>query len=245
MLHATALFLLTPLCLTLSRTSTPSIPVPYKDNLTLLQKNSARPNANCGVYYNEGDAPVHLKRLFGSGRRVLLREWEDVEWRKGNGWKGTDLIHDPTGKGVCVRAYFWDKGGKTLTGIVEFGPGAESHRGLCHGGAMTSLFDDLAGHIVFIDGGESPWDGATVQVNCSLVKPIPVGAVLTIVGRVTGRERKKVNMSAEIMGEGGVVYAKMEGMSIQPVKMGADDAVGRRTWVERGDVLLDSGWNLP
>ena len=35
--------------------------------------------------------------------------------------------------------------GLTLTGIVRFGPEAESHRGLCHGGAMTSLMDDLCG----------------------------------------------------------------------------------------------------
>jgi hypothetical protein len=32
----------------------------------------------------------------------------------------------------------------------------ESHRGLCHGGAYTSLFDDFCGHISFISGN-SPW----------------------------------------------------------------------------------------
>ena len=101
-----------------------------------------------GVFFNSADAPAWLKPLFSdkSQRRVLFREWEDVEWRKASGWKGRDLIHSPDGRGVQVLAYFWDIASLTLTGIVRFGPDAESHRGLCHGGAMTSLMDDLCGH---------------------------------------------------------------------------------------------------
>ena len=101
-----------------------------------------------GVFFNSVDAPLWLRPLFSDSaqRRVLFREWEDVEWRKASGWKGRDLIHSPDGRGVQVLAYFWDDATMTLTGIVRFGPDAESHRGLCHGGAMTSLMDDLCGH---------------------------------------------------------------------------------------------------
>ena len=141
-------------------------------------------------------------------RRVLLREWEDAEWRVKAGWVGSDLIHRPGGRGVQVLAYFWHPETLTLTGIARFGPDAESHRGLCHGasttprlrsappastsppprlpppphlsafpppdcltlriphtgGAMTSLMDDLCGHICFV-AAEAPWCGATVQVS--------------------------------------------------------------------------------
>ena len=38
-------------------------------------------------------------------RRVLLREWEDREWRVTAGWVGSDLIHRPGGRGVQVLAY--------------------------------------------------------------------------------------------------------------------------------------------
>ena len=109
---------------------------------------------------------------------------------------------------------------------------------------MTSLFDDLAGHIVFLAGGQNPWDGATVKVDCSLLKPVPVGSIFTIVGSVTKRERKKVYMEAKLIGDEGVVYASMEGITIQPVKMGADDEVGRRKWIVRGNSILDEGWFL-
>lgn len=111
-----------------------------------------------GVYYNQLDAPLWLRGLFDDRRlrRVLLREWEDTEWRERSGWKGSDLIHNQsgarlvslhvaagcsllvgTGKGVIVHAYFWDGADKRLEGIVSFGPDAESHRGLCHGGTHT------------------------------------------------------------------------------------------------------------
>jgi hypothetical protein len=144
-------------------------------------------------------------------RRVLLREWEDSEWRVTAGWVGSDLIHRPGGRGVQVLAYFWQPETLTLTGIARFGPDAESHRGLCHGaspaspaftsrlsampppdgltpralaptrphahapsrpgGAMTSLMDDLCGHICFV-AAEAPWCGATVQARRRSSRPL-------------------------------------------------------------------------
>ena len=147
-----------------------------------------------------------------------------------------------------VLAYFWDAEGLTLTGIVRFGPDAESHRGLCHGGAMTSLMDDLAGHITFF-AGPAPWCGATVQVNCKLTKPVRVGAVMKLVGRITKQEEKgaraKVFITAELQSEEGAVHCSLDGLSITPVPMSeVDDAVARRTWLEHDKVLLDSGWLL-
>ena len=52
---------------------------------------------------------------------------------------------------------------------------------------MTSLMDDLCGHICFVSA-ISPWCGATVQVNCKLTKPVRVGDVLRVDGRVARRE---------------------------------------------------------
>ena len=206
------------------------------------------------MYFNSADAPAWLRGLFSDAtqRRLLMREWEDAEWRVHAGWKGTDLIHDPVGRGVQVLAYFWHAESLTLTGIARFGPAAESHRGLCHGGAMTSLMDDLCGHICFF-AGPAPWCGATVQVNCKLMKPVRVGDVHKLVGRIDKRESKekagkvttKVFISAELVGEDGAVYASLEGLSITPVAMATvDDAVARRAWAKGGDALMDTGWLL-
>lgn len=208
-------------------------------------------DSESGVYFNSADAPAWLRGLFWepSQRRVLMREWEDAEWRARAGWMGTDLIHDPAGRGVQVLAYFWHAESQTLTGIARFGPAAESHRGLCHGGAMTSLMDDLCGHICFVLCA-SPWSGATVQVNCKLMKPVKVGDVLKVVGKVDRQERSdakkltKVWVSAELVGEDGAVYAKLEGLSVTPVPMSdVNDAVAQRTWIgKEGGALCDSGW---
>ena len=38
---------------------------------------------------------------------------------------------------------------QVLEGVVRFNRGAESHRGLCHGGAVSSVLDDVLGHACF------------------------------------------------------------------------------------------------
>ncbi|CAJ1353532.1 unnamed protein product, partial [Effrenium voratum] len=120
---------------------------------------------------------------------------------------------------------------KMLQGPVCFGPGAESHRGLCHGGAMTSAFDDLLGHLAFLAAGEGPWSGATVQINCKLCKPVRVGQTLLLEGHVAKQERKKVFVEARLVGETGEVYGRMDGLSIVGAKMQEEDSeLDRRQW---------------
>ena len=234
-------------------TMTASPVLPYPQNLQRLHSlNSPESittiDSNCGVYYNEGDAPKWAKPLFQneSLRRVYLKEWEDVSYRQQGGWNGTDLIHNPTGRGVQVFCYFFESATKTLTGVVRFGEATESHRGLCHGGAMTSLMDDLLGHIAFIEAGDAPWSGATVQVNVKILKPVKVGSVLKITGRVTKRERKKVFIKATLSGgdANDDIYATMDGLTIQPVNMQTtDDEIARRIWISKETTpIVDSGW---
>ncbi|KAL3924110.1 MAG: hypothetical protein SGPRY_004012 [Prymnesium sp.] len=227
--------------------------LPNLRNLALLRSGSPT-GGNCGVYFNSEDAPSWLRGLFfdPSIQRVLLREWEDLEWRRRSGWHGSDLIHDPYGSAVRVLAYFWSASTMTLVGIVHFGAAAESHRGLCHGGAMTSLMDDFCGHICFIAGG-APWCGATVQVNCKLMKPVCIGDTHKIIGRIDKQETKdkngklstKVFITAELVGEHDHTFASLEGLSITPVAMReVDDAVTQRSWISERGTLTDSGWLL-
>ncbi len=68
--------------------------------------------------WEKENVPVWLRSMFDceDNPRVFLREWEDGEWRKDNGWKGRDLIHNPDSQAVVVRAYFWCEATETLTG---------------------------------------------------------------------------------------------------------------------------------
>ena len=77
-----------------------------------------------------------------------------------------------------------------------------------------------------------------------------------MIGRITKRERSagseitKVTISAELLGEDGTVYARLEGLSVTPVRMAASDAlsgdaVAGREWLGgEGEALCDSGWLL-
>lgn len=185
--------------------------------------------------------------------RVSLREWEDADWRRASGWLGRDYIHNASSRAVQVLSYYYndDAEGKEMIGVVWFGPDAESHRGLCHGGAMSSLMDDFCGHCAFVTS-DAPWSGATVQVNVSLKKPVKVGSILRIVGRVTKRERRKAYVEAVLDdgGEDSVVYAQLEGLSIDGVRMSVkEDEISQRQWeIHTCDKGMrhrrDSGWNI-
>ena len=183
-------------------------------------------------------------------QHLILREWEDEDYRRQQGWVGNDLCHSKWSNAVRVLNYYWNKETNELTGVVWFGPNCESHRGLCHGGSYTSAFDDFTGHIAFCLG--QPWYGATVQVNVALKKPIKIGSILRMHGKVI-QNKKKLNITAVLDdGEGTKIYASLEGLSITGLRITAKeehqtDAVSNRTWCNDVDEngrgrRYDSSW---
>jgi len=127
------------------------------------------------------DIPVHSPEL------------ESEEWRSKNGFTGRDFIHSPTAHVrildyILVLAASSDTSESNsnskfprLVGPVQFTSGAESHKGLCHGGSMCAVMDDALGWMGFCaDGTVRPWSGYTVQVNTSLRKSVSVGSMLKI-----------------------------------------------------------------
>jgi acyl-coenzyme A thioesterase PaaI-like protein len=192
------------------------------------------------------NAPSWIKTLVEPGfRRVRMREWEDHKWREALGWRGQDLCHSPLSDAVFISAYFYNPIRRILLGAVHFGPNAESHRGLCHGGACTSAFDDAIGHLAFLSG-RGPWAGATVQVNVSLKRPIQVGDCLVLEAKIDRVERgKKVFILAELRNASGEIFASCEGLSIAGARLAdnpskrastADaEALRARQWRRRSD----------
>jgi len=113
--------------------------------------------------------------------------------------------------------------GTTLRGLVNFTSAAESHKGLCHGGAMCSVFDDIIGWTAFcVTGVCIPWSGYTVEVNTRLMKPVPLGSLLELSCTVTKVERRKVYLHATLMKhralhmneDHGFLYASADGLVI-------------------------------
>ena len=207
----------------------------------VLNKQEAKGNKQ----FSAEDAPDWLSYLFSSEKhkRIVLPEWEDSTWRSNNGWVGKDLIHNRSSKAVFIPCYFYNSDERTLVGMVHFGENCESHRGLCHGGSMTSVMDDVCGHVAFLASGShaKPWRGATVQVDVKLKKPIRIGQWLKITGKVVRIERKrKLFIFGELSDENGNVYAEMNGISICGVDLSnMDDAVSKRQWIV-GDKSIET-----
>lgn len=151
------------------------------------------------------------------GEKLHILEWEggeetdmkqDMEtqideYRITNGWKGNDLVHSISSP-VRILEYRVDYNpdgvGTTLTGLVHFTKKAESHQGYCHGGSMTSIFDDVIGWIGFCATGTCiPWSGFTVQINCKLMKPVKVDGLLLVKCRINKMERRKVFSTVELI----------------------------------------------
>ena len=160
-----------------------------------------------------GAPPSWFRALLGdqTGRweRLVVREWDEPCWRAANGWRGTDFVHGAPAA-VHIPDYVLDRpaaaaardsgtAGARLVGAAHFGAGAESHQGLCHGGTMTALMDDVIGWTGFCVAGPcAPWSGFTVQVNTSLKAPVRVGSWLRVEGVVTKREGRKVWVRASL-----------------------------------------------
>ena len=95
-----------------------------------------------------------------------------------------------TGSGVGTR----------LQGAALFTPNAESHKGLCHGGTMCAVMDDVIGWVGFcVSGACLPWSGFTVKVNTNLQAPVKVGSWLRVEGEITAVERRKVHVRASLV----------------------------------------------
>ena len=65
---------------------------------------------------------------------------------------------------------------------------------------MCSVMDDVIGWVAFLVTGKVlPWSGFTVQINCSLQKPIPVFATLKVEAQIVRLERRKVYVEAKLV----------------------------------------------
>ena len=144
----------------------------------------------------------------------MYPEWSDSLWRMKNGWQGSDFIHDRKSRGPRIIRYFFDKKSEILIGVVKFGVKSESHAGLCHGGSMTAVLDDVLGHTAFVVN-RKPWSGATVAVNCVLKKPVLIGSVMKVWGKVRERKGRKLLIDGALEAEDGTIHATLDGVTIE------------------------------
>jgi hypothetical protein len=102
-----------------------------------------------------------ITRLIYHHQKLCVREWEDPAWRTSSegGWFGSDYVHSiKAGARVLGYHLFGPKPAEassaseavaiadySLIGVAHFTEYAESHKGLCHGGSMCAIMDDVVG----------------------------------------------------------------------------------------------------
>ena len=155
---------------------------------------------------------------------MRVREWEDAAWRASSGWVGVDFVHGASAAVRVLEYVFKSDEPLQVVGAAHFRNGAESHKGLCHGGSMCALMDDIIGWTGFCVSGECvPWSGFTVQVNTRLSVPVPVGAWLKVEAQVERCEgKRKVWIRSKLSDPNdGTVHCTAEGLFLRSAEANA------------------------
>mmetsp|Transcript_28900 Transcript_28900/g.43644 ORF Transcript_28900/g.43644 Transcript_28900/m.43644 type:complete len:394 (-) Transcript_28900:109-1290(-) len=144
------------------------------------------------------------------GERLLLDEWCQPNDRSKRGWKGLDFIHHENAP-VRITDYFVHYGnsesdkerggvGTKLTGIVHFTSRAESHKGICHGGSMTAVLNDIIAWTAFmVTGNCQPWSGFATQISTSIHKPISLDSWMLVTGIISEVKERQVTVLAKLI----------------------------------------------
>jgi uncharacterized protein (TIGR00369 family) len=117
---------------------------------------------------------------------------------------GLRLHFEPEGDGVRAET----------TLAAEF----QGWQSVAHGGIAMSLLDEAMAHAA----GAAGHRGVTASINVRFRKPVPIGAVIAITGRVAWQRRNVLGLEAKLTDTSGTLLADGEGKF---VSMGALDAV--------------------
>lgn len=91
-------------------------------------------------------------------------------------------------------------------------PDQEGGPDVAHGGWISAVMDELAGHTLTINSEF----GVTGTLTVKFRRPVPVGWPLVGRARITGRERRKVFITATLeLEESGALLAEAEAIMIQ------------------------------
>lgn len=98
-----------------------------------------------------------------------------------------------------------------ITGEIALTDAQQGPPHLAHGGASTSLLDEAMGLAAWYAG----FRVAAVNLNVNFHRPVPLGAAITITGRLTAQDGKAVRTSGEIRLPDGEVAVSATGIYVE------------------------------
>ncbi|MCO6450378.1 MAG: PaaI family thioesterase [Caldilineales bacterium] len=123
-------------------------------------------------------------------------------------------IENPSG----LHAHFYQIDETTCMGRFLPDNNHQGYPGRLHGGVMASMMDETLGRSVWGARG-TDW-GVTAELTIRYKAPVPLGQMLTVVGRVTEERRRFFAAEGELLLADGTVAATAEGKF---VKLALDD----------------------
>lgn len=120
--------------------------------------------------------------------------------------------------GLHLKVYAGD--GFTVRGSMVVQPRMEGGPGTIHGGILAAVFDETMGHLPLLIGPA----GVTAHLQIDFSAPIPLGSTLFLVGRILGRQRRKIytevvayledpaaNDDAAVVAKGRALFIQVDG----------------------------------
>jgi uncharacterized protein (TIGR00369 family) len=137
---------------------------------------------------------------------------------KQNNSSGCVVCGDRNGFSLNTRFYDLENG--EVVAVFHTEEWHQSYPGRVHGGLIAAVLDETVGRAICVVEPEM-W-GVTVSLEIRYKKPVPTGATLRAVGRLTRNTRKLFEGSGEILLPDGSVAVECAG---KYVKMRPDELV--------------------
>lgn len=146
-----------------------------------------------------------------------------------------------------LHVHFYEQDDGTILGKFTGQDVHQSYPGRMHGGVITAALDETIGRAIMMRYGEAVW-GVTVELNVRFLQPVPLGAPLTIIGRITSDKSRIFEGAGELLLPGGAVAADCVGKYVKmDITKIADFNYDREEWyvrpdpeTEAEDVLIES-----
>ncbi|MFI5361585.1 MAG: PaaI family thioesterase [Elusimicrobiota bacterium] len=106
---------------------------------------------------------------------------------------------------IVIRYYRRPDG--ILVATAEFGALSEGAPGLVHGGAILTALDEALGAAAWLAGRRC----MTARLTTEFRKGTPLGAELLVVTRIVASRRRLIDLTGELVGPTGTVYAAAHG----------------------------------
>jgi acyl-coenzyme A thioesterase PaaI-like protein len=111
-----------------------------------------------------------------------------------------------------LHAHFYQVDDRTCVGRFLPDENHQGYPGRVHGGVISAMLDETLGRAVW--GDARTW-GVTAELTVRYKAPVPLGEMLTVVGRITYERRRLFKAEGELLTADGTVAVEANGTYVK------------------------------